>query len=112
MTEDIKSAYMQFGHITLDVYVRPPLGSYLNRGIVLKLLNIPYGMTDAGRKWLLRVQDWMLRSAGMSRVDVVNQPFVKRNIDGIPLITAKDIDDFFNSGSASGGQRFPRGFGK
>lgn len=97
-TADIKGAYMQSGPITREVYVRPPRDCYRKRGVVWKLLKLPYGMTDAGRQWQLRVEDWMLRTAGMERVTGVNQLFTKKDGERIVLIVAKVIDDFLIAG--------------
>lgn len=98
---DIKGAYMQSGPIRREVYVRPPRDCHRRRGVIWKLLKLPYGMTDAGRQWLLRAEDWMLGKAGMMRVDGINQLFVKRDGSTIKLIVAKVIDDFLIAGKTS-----------
>lgn len=96
---DIKGAYMQSGPIQREVYVRPPKDCYRRRGYVWRLLKLPYGMVDAGRQWLLRVEDWLLGSAGMNRVDGVNQIFTRTEGGRIKTIVAKVIDDFLVAGS-------------
>lgn len=93
-TADIKGAYMQSGPIRREVYLRPPRDFYHKRGVVWKLLKLPYGMADAGRQWLLRAEDWMMTTACMKRVEVVNQLFSKEKDGDIILIAAKVIDDF------------------
>lgn len=97
-TADIKGAYMQSGPIRREVYVRPPRDCFRKRGVVWKLLKLPYGMTEAGRQWLLRVEDWMMTTADMKRVEGVNQLFVKEKDGKIALIVAKVIDDFLIAG--------------
>lgn len=98
-TADIRGAHMHSGQIMRDVYVIPPQDCHRKRGIICKFLEFPYGMTDAGRQWLLRVKYLMLGSTGMSRVEVVNQVFVKMHDDGIKRITANVIDDFLIAGN-------------
>lgn len=109
---DIKGAYMQSGPIRRDVYVRPPKDCHRKRGTVWKLLKLPYGMTDAGRQWLLRVDDWLLRTLGMSGVGGVNQVFVRKKGDKIVLLIAKVIDDFLIAGKTEDIREFMRELSK
>lgn len=97
-TADIKGAYMQSGPVMREVYIRPPKDCHRKRGIVWKLLKLPYSMAEAGRQWQLRVDDLRLGKAGMTRADGGNQLFMKRKGKMIILIVAKVIDDFFIAG--------------
>lgn len=55
-------------------------------------------MTDAGRQWLFRIDDWLMRNAGLNRADGVNQVFIRTEGDRILLIVAKVTVDFFVAG--------------
>lgn len=108
-TADIKGAYMQSGPIQRDIYVRPPrewhyIENY-SRGILWLLTKLPYGIVEAGRQWMLAVEEWMLNEAGLTRVSGVGQLFMKRtNLkhksgkSKILLIVAKLSDDFLVAG--------------
>lgn len=65
---DIKAALMQSGPITRKVYVRPPRDCQHEKGEIWKLLKIPYGMCDAGRQWILKIEDWMIKQYRLERV--------------------------------------------
>lgn len=97
-TADIKGAYMQSGPIQRNVYVRPPRDCSRKRGMVWRLLKLPYGMADAGRQWQMRAENWLLGKAGMERIDGVNQMFVRRDSGRIKLLVAKVVDDFLITG--------------
>ena len=47
---DIKGAYRQSGPIKRDIYVRPPIEVGEKRGVIWKLVKLPYGITEAGRQ--------------------------------------------------------------
>lgn len=96
-TAEFTGSYIRSGPIRREVNVRPPRNFDLNWGIVWKLFNIPYGMADAGRQRLLRVEYWMLRTAGMSSGEGDDQVFV--NGGEIELIVAKVIDDLLIAGN-------------
>lgn len=106
-TADIKGAYLQSGPIKRDIYVRPPRDWSTLRGILWKLLKLPYGIADAGRQWQKVVEEWMLTQAGLERVFGIPQLFVKRDKDGyISLIIAKVTDDFLLGGAIEQMQLF------
>lgn len=67
-TADIKGAFLQSGPITRQIFVRPPREWPGLRGLLWKLLKLPYGIADAGRQWQKAVESWMLEIAGMERV--------------------------------------------
>lgn len=50
-TIDISAAYLQSGPIKRDIFVRPPKAHLGKRGVIWKLLNLPYSITGAGRQW-------------------------------------------------------------
>lgn len=103
ITSDIKGAYLQSGPIKREIYVRPPKEWHsvfgYKRGMLWKLLKLPYGIVEAGRQWMLVVEDWLLSEAFFTRVFGISQLFVKRNRHGkIVLIMAKLTDDFLIAG--------------
>lgn len=100
-TADIKGAYMQSGPIKRTLFVRPPK-KLCQKGMVWKLLRLPYGIVEAGRQWLCAVEQWMLEEYGLDKVPAVDQLFYKRGEDmRITLIVAKVVDDFIIGGFAS-----------
>lgn len=71
----------------------PSPGLSLEGGMVGKLLVFPHGMADSVIKWLLRVEDWLMKFAGVSCVDGVIQISVKREGRQINVILAKEIEE-------------------
>lgn len=101
-TTDIKGAFLQSGPIKREIYVRPPrdLGWKRSRGLLWKLLKLPYGIADAGRQWQKVLEDWMLHDGGLQRVFGISQLFIRRATDGsVVLLVAKVTDDFLLAGS-------------
>lgn len=99
-TPYIKGAFIQSGPIRQEVYVLPPRYFQRKRGILWRLLKLPYEMTDVGRQWLLQVDNLFLTKAEMSRAQGINQVIRKWDDDKITLIVAKVIDDFLVAGSS------------
>lgn len=60
---DIKSAYLQSGPITREIYVRPPKEWQLRRSKIWKLLTLPYEISEAGRQWAQAIEKWLLLDA-------------------------------------------------
>lgn len=105
---DVKKAYLQSGPIQRTIYVRPPRELYkipsekprVSRGILWKLLKLPYGIVEAGRQWQLFAESWMIDVLSFSRIPALSQIFVKRSNSGlITLIVEKVIDDFLIAGN-------------
>lgn len=59
---DIKGAYLQSGPIKRTIYVRPPRELGVKRGIFWKLTKLPYGITEAGRQWVMPSHQWCLNN--------------------------------------------------
>ena len=57
---DIKGAFMQSGNTKRRIYVRPPREWKGDRGILWKLIRLPYGIKEAGRQWMLTCEAWLL----------------------------------------------------
>lgn len=50
-------------------------------------------MRDAGRQWILKIEDSMLKQYGVERAFGVSQLIVKRDASRIVLLVAKATDD-------------------
>eukprot|EP00177_Eucheuma_denticulatum_P007832 GFKZ01014258.1.p1 GENE.GFKZ01014258.1~~GFKZ01014258.1.p1 ORF type:complete len:1202 (-),score=97.36 GFKZ01014258.1:1881-5486(-) len=105
-TADIKGAYLQSGPIKRTIYVRPPMEwaeTYgQGRNILWRLVKLPYGIVEAGRQWMLVIEEWMLTDGKMQRVHGLSQLFIRRDkTGGIILLVAKLSDDFLMAGSQS-----------
>lgn len=50
---------------------------------------------------MLKIEDWLLCTAGTNRVDGFNQMFIKREKGEIRTIIAKIIDEFMIHGSTA-----------
>ena len=105
---DVKKAYLQSGPIKREIYVRPPRewnsasDAYPKRGILWKLLKLPYGIVEAGRQWQLVAESWLLEQMMFERVPGLSQIFTKRDKNGhITVMLTKVIDDFLVAGSVS-----------
>lgn len=106
-TADIKGAFLQSGPIDRDIYVRPPRDWGFIRGILWKLLKLPYGISNAGRQWQKAVEQGMLTEAGLERILGLSQLFVRRSEDGsICLLIAKVTYDFLLDGTLEEMQKF------
>ncbi len=99
-TIDISAAYLQSGPIKREIFVRPPKEHNGRRGVIWKLLKLPYGIAEAGRQWQTTCEAWLLsKSVGFTRVEGVTQLFVLRHQNGnVRMLCAKVTDDFLFSG--------------
>lgn len=103
-TADIKGAFLQSGPIQREIYFKPPREWHYvqkyRKGVLWKLLKMPYGIVEAGRQWMIASEEWMIKEAGLKRVFGISQLFVKRNTNGkIVLLVAKLTDDFLACGN-------------
>ena len=97
---DIQGAYMQSGPITRELYVRPPREIRKHKGILWRLLKLPYGIPEAGRQWAKTIENWLLNEMNFERIIGVGQLYVKRDRKlGIELILVKLTDDLLISGA-------------
>lgn len=96
---DIKGAYLHSGPITRQLYVRPPKELDEDRGILWRLIKMPYGISEAGRQWAKAFESWLLNEAGFERISGISQLFImKTNKGHIKLIMAKIVDDLLIAG--------------
>lgn len=106
-TADVKGAYMQSGEINRDIFVRTfePVSS--PRGMLWKLLRLPYGIVEAGRQWLCAVEHWMTTEYKLAQVFGGVQLFCERDENGrITMLVAKVVDDFLIAGKPASVEMF------
>jgi len=97
---DIKGTYLQSGPIQRDLYVRPPREWKGPRGVLWKLLKLPYGICEAGRQWAKTIEQWLVEQANFHRVYGVSQLYVRRGPEEeICLLLAKLTDDMLIAGN-------------
>ena len=97
---DVKSAYLQSGPISRELYIRPPREWDTKRGVVWKLIKLPYGIGEAGRQWAKAIEGWLVNDAQCLRVHGVSQLYIKRGQEGsIMLMIAKLTDDLLMAGT-------------
>lgn len=110
---DIKSAYMQSGPINRELYVRPPKEYNGQRGILWRLLKLPYGISEAGRQWAKVIETWLLTDGNMERVHGMSQLYVLRNNQSnILMLLAKLTDDLLLAGDLNIMETFSAKIGK
>jgi hypothetical protein len=98
---DIKGAYLQSGRCRCDIFVRPPNERRQVRGVVWKLLKLPYGLPDAGHQWRIVIDDFIL-SLGFSVIPGLPQLFMHRSDSkNPPTVVAKVRDDILIVGTPS-----------
>ena len=56
-TTDIKSAFLQGKELDRDVYIKPPIESDTQKGVIWKLKHGLYGLKDGARQFFLSVKD-------------------------------------------------------
>lgn len=106
-TADIKGAFLQSGSITRDIHVRPPRELKGTRGILWKLLRLPYGIADASCLWEKVVEECMTTEGGLRRLLGISQLFIRRADDGsLRMIVAKVTDYFLLEGAVEDMQNF------
>lgn len=89
---DFKTAFLQSGDATRDVYVKPPIEcKYRNRFYWL-LLAATYGLVNANLKWQHAI-DAELTSLGLLQSKLIPQLFYSISNNEVVLIAAKAVDD-------------------
>ena len=96
---DIKSAFLQSGPATRDVYVIPPR-ECPGRQFRWRLLVATYGLVNANAKWQLH-SDTTLLDLGLHAVVLIPQLFYMKRDGKLCLIVAKVVDDFLIGGTKS-----------
>jgi Reverse transcriptase (RNA-dependent DNA polymerase) len=97
---DAKKAYHQSGRAPRSILVRPPTECLAGRRSIWGLLNLPYGLVDAGRQWQLAFERWLLDIMGFVTVPSMPQVFVMFEPSGsILLLVGKVVDDVIIAGA-------------
>lgn len=91
---------MQSGSIERDIYVHPPREKKnTQKGTLWKLLKLPYGVLEAGRKCTTVLEGCLTNEMGMEQARGISQVFVKRRKDGsISMIVTKLSEESLLSG--------------
>lgn len=70
---DIKSAFMKYGLINLDLYLSPPRHRGAHGELLWMLLEHKYGLPEAGFQWLLAVEKRIMNEYGLETVQIISQ---------------------------------------
>ena len=95
---DVKSAFLQSGPATRNVYVIPPK-ECKDRTFYCLLLIASYRLVNANAKWQLH-SDTTLQDCGLLCVVHLPQLFYKRKDGQLWIIVAKVVDDILVAGSS------------
>ena len=93
---DVKAAFLQGRMINRDIYILPPKEA--KSSMLWKLRKTVYGLSDASRKWYLRVKDALLE-AGVSVCKYDEAIFIWRCNGVLSGILCSHVDDFFYGGT-------------
>lgn len=97
---DMKGACLQSGQVSRELYVRPPKEWNCKRGVLWKIIKLPYGINEAGRQWATEIASWLLQEANFTRLFGVSQLCIQRDkTSSISLLLAKLTDELLISGS-------------
>jgi hypothetical protein len=97
---DAKKAYHHSGRAPRNILVRPPAEYLAGRRSIWRLLNLPYGLVDAGRQWQLAFERWLLDIMEFVTVPSMPQVFVMFDPSGsILLHVGKVVDDVIIAGA-------------
>lgn len=84
-----------------------PAPILIQRGILRKLICLPYGIVEAGIQWLCAVEQWFTKSLKLRHAPEVDQPCYKRREDSsVSMFVTKVVDDFIIAGSRNMIQTF------
>lgn len=114
---DIKGAYLQSSPIKRAIYVKPPrdwirIGK-CKRIELWKLLKIPYGIVEAGRQWMICIEDWMLTKGRLERLLGISKMFTRCNEKGKKiLLVPKRTNDFVVAGTTKDIRQFMNAMGQ
>lgn len=96
---DVKSAYLQGLPINRDLYLIPPKIAKTKK--LWRLLKCPYGISDAGRHWYLKVIK-ELKTLNMRQLKLDQAVFVWDDPSGaLSGVIAIHVDDFIYGGTQS-----------
>lgn len=96
-TADVKGAYIQRDLAKGNIVLRPTR-EYKLQGKIWKLLQLPYGIVEAERQWICAIEDCMLATYNMERLQGAYQLFIHLLPHStIEVLVAKVVDDFLLS---------------
>ena len=95
-TMDIKNAFLQGNDIQRETFLRPPKFAKTNK--IWKLKKTPYGLSDAGRQWYVRVLKELL-SLGAIQSSYDKAAFVWYKDNSTMGVMVLHVDDFLYGGS-------------
>lgn len=91
----------------MDTYFRPPREWKCTRGILWKLVKLPYSIADASLQWQKAMEKWMTAEGGLQLVLGISQLFIRQGDDGsLRMTVAKVADDFLLGVSVEDMQNF------
>ena len=94
---DVKSAFLQGLPIDRDLFLKPPKHAKTTK--LWQLLQCPYGLADASRRWYLRVVDELTKLDGkQSKYDKAVFTWHDSENDLIGIV-ASHVDDFILAGT-------------
>ena len=93
---DIKSAFLQGLPIDRSIFIKPP--SQAKTNLLWLLLQCPYGLADASRKWYLKVKCVLLQ-LGFIQLKLDNAVFSWYHNGQLHGLVACHVDDFVYAGS-------------
>lgn len=91
---DIRGIVMQSGPDHRDMFIVPPEAYVMRPKVYRKLLELSYGVRDAGREWLKTSDIWILKDMVMKLLIGAHQVIMKRvNDGGRKLLLTKSRDE-------------------
>ena len=94
---DITAAFLQADNLDRDIFIQPPKDC-AEEGILWRLLKPLYGLTDAGRKFWLKVKKILLAN-GYERLQGDEAFYLKRENGKLVGMVLLHVDDFLLTGS-------------
>ena len=95
---DVEKAFLQSGTIDRKVFVRPPSEAGVDDQKVWQLNVAAYGLTDAARKWYLRLKETLV-NCGLKMCEVEPAVFYMKDAnDCLKGIMVTHVDDFLIAG--------------
>ena len=93
---DVKSAFLQGDLLKREVFLKPPKEA--NTNALRRLNKCVYGLTDASRRWYLRV-DSVFKSLNMECIVLDEAVYIWRDQGSVEGIICIHVDDFIWTGS-------------
>ncbi len=101
---DGKTAFLQTGRASRNVYVIPPRESFCKDELWL-LLTAVYGLINSNAKWQVQ-SDELMCQLGLVQLTLIPQLFIKLDNGRLTMIAAKVVDDIILTGEESVTSKF------